>query len=369
MLDSIQISPMIIIGLIGLLFLVFMILIVILMKYLGYRKDINDFCPEADVLTSARKNRHPIGLVIDAGSGYTRFFELTKKTRSSFEYDVNVKDIGLKLTSEYSKHCQPCLFYGDLPVYVFSTMHAQALGIQSILALNNLERLRGLSDFAKLRFLTTEDLYTLMKCPSIHLKHDCDMFFTTYNNSNCTLPMPESISEFVELVGHAKDVFASMTIDGEPDPDTLDDASSLEPTGEFLTTYEPLKKVSSPLKKTLSAGISIWDKLISLSLKSDRSSNSDNGGGSTETTSDGSYYEIAKREVIKIMPTSFVNAFQHISVATLAQDLQNIVELARAQGRNERTEKDDKLWKYLFAALIIIGAIVIMAILIVKVMD
>lgn len=334
---DIMIPQMLLIGLIiGIVVLVIALCIAIY-KVVMYMMDMKQNAPEAFVIKEAREKKLPLMALHDAGSGKC-ILKLGKKSKK-YDWEFEAGEYGPKVTPEHTPDCEPDMWGGNLPVYHYDMKCISACSPRSASAICNLTKLRALEEFALLRFLSEDDLYTLMKEDAANLDHDCRIYLRDYAVSNIGQPIPESVDDFVALIQEAREVFASEEFEDEED-------------GYYYTSLETYKQkdiqraVKQAVKKTKFS-------LKSLFVKKKEEPEPVLDLFEEDETS-GMSYELAYRTPCKLEPFSFKYAFRSIGAANEAITVRNLLDLAWQRGHEAGQKNDSKLISVGICALLIL---------------
>lgn len=333
---DIVIPQMLLIGLIiGIVVLVIALCIAIY-KVVMYMMDMKMNAPEAFVIKEAREKKVPIMALHDAGSGKT-ILKLGKKSKK-FDWEFEAGEYGPKISPEHTPDCEPDMWGGNLPVYHYDMKCISACSPRSAKAICNLTKLRALNEFALLRFLSEDDLYTLMKEDAANLDHDCRIYLQDYAVSNIGQPIPESVDDFVALIQEAREVFAAEEFEDED-------------SGYYYTSLESYKE------KDIPRAVSQAVRKTKFSLKSLLKKKETDDAESVEEPEPvpvGMSYEVAYRTPCKIEPFSFKYAFRSIGAANEAITVRNLLDLAWQRGHEAGQKNDSKLISVGICALLIL---------------
>lgn len=328
---DIVIPQMLLIGLIIAIVLLVIGLCVAIYKVVMYMADMKANAPEAFAIKEAREKKLPLLALHDAGSGKT-IFKIGKKSKK-YDWEFEIEEYGPKITPEHTPDCEPDMLGGNLPVYHYDMKSISACSPRSATAVCNLTKLRALDDFALLRFLPEDDLYTLMKEDAANLEHDCRIYLQDYAVSNIGQPIPDTVEEFVALIQEAREVFANEEFEDED-------------AGYIFTSLETYKKKEIPKV--------ITDTVKKFSLKSLFSRKAETEEPEPVEEEGGMSYELAYRTPYKIEPFSFKYAFRTIGCANEAITVRNLLDLAYQRGHEAGQKNDSKLISVGICALLIL---------------
>lgn len=333
---DIVIPQMLLIGLIIGIVVLVIALCVAIYKVVMYMMDMKMNAPEAFVIKEAREKKVPIMALHDAGSGKT-ILKLGKKSKK-FDWEFEAGEYGPKISPEHTPDCEPDMWGGNLPVYHYDMKCISACSPRSAKAICNLTKLRALNEFALLRFLSEDDLYTLMKEDAANLDHDCRIYLQDYAVSNIGQPIPESVDDFVALIQEAREVFAAEEFEDED-------------SGYYYTSLESYKE------KDIPRAVSQAVRKTKFSLKSLLKKKETDDAESVEEPEPvpvGMSYEVAYRTPCKIEPFSFKYAFRSIGAANEAITVRNLLDLAWQRGHEAGQKNDSKLISVGICALLIL---------------
>lgn len=299
--------------------------------YINAYTDRKRWLPEAPELIKARKTHSPILCITDAGTGNSTLQCAVKKHKTDYVFDL--KDLHTHIPIDFNTAATaPIKLYGDIPVFFCSTTLPSVLGVENIIALNNLEAIYLNPQFAKLRFLSNQDLHGLMKCPSTDIVHDCEVFYATYAADNISQQyLPDTLEQFIDLIYEAKEQFDKMPL--------YDPASLSNDCLYFGTIIEPL-----PAPSATQTVKHWWNR--------HQTPEEPAPDQICETSS-----KLAYRTPIAIRMYSVKYAFQTISTAMLSQDVDKLIGLVQTQARMQnRDEANRYLIIGLAGLLILMGA-------------
>ncbi|NCU27974.1 hypothetical protein EOM86_14855, partial [Candidatus Nomurabacteria bacterium] len=316
--------------------------IVILLKYKTKMQDYNEYCPEAEIFIECRKERKPCLALHDPGSKYTRFIPADKEKKTSWEYTLG--EYSVKFAPDFSSYCEPDLFYGDLEVHHAGTLSPHFLGLKSVMALNNMEDIKMMPEFAKIRFLRTNTLHYLLSCPATELYDNCELYLKEYAKKDIGQDIPDSVEEFVILMEKAKDVFAHMALEGEKDPANI-------------VLYDTIETVKVP--STLNAAIKKGKSTLSSVFGKKEKKTTSPGTDMIDEVTDKPIYKKIRRKNWALVGLSYTHAINSIGYAVTSKDVGVMEKLAIEKGRQEMRENEDKTWTRIYRALIILGAITV----------
>lgn len=358
--DQISISPVVLWIVIGIAVCAVIAVLIIYSRSKQYKKDIEDWCPEAPIFTEARQRGIPVLALHDSGSAYTRFLLGETNTRASWTFKAG--EFEVKFRPDFSSHCEPDRYYGNLEVYHAATHHPVFWGVKSIIALNNIidllnrketvcvgydddgnEMYEIVEPFARLRFLRTNDLISLMKCNAQDLEGNCQMFLKEYAKRDVGQPMPDSVDDFVSLVQEAVKEFETMPLEGDPDA----------PDNYYMDTFETVKCEHPVVEK-----IRKIPKLIVKKIEGDTEE--------VDETSDKPIYKVGIRHHWKLSGFSYKYGLSNTPIATFAQDVKSMEEMSREQGKSEKDEHENKIWSKVIMCIIVMGVIIFGIIALVK---
>lgn len=326
---DIVIPQMLLIGLVIAIVLLMIGLCVAIYKVVMYMADMKANAPEAFAIKEAREKKLPLLALHDAGSGKT-IFKVGKKSKK-YDWEFEIEEYGPKITPEHTPDCEPDMLGGNLPVYHYDMKSISACSPRSAAAVCNLTKLRALDDFALLRFLSEDDLYTLMKEDAANLEHDCRIYLQDYAVSNIGQPIPDSVDEFVALIQEAREVFSNENFEDE-------DAGYVFTSLETYKKKEISKIINNAVKKTKFSLFRRKEEIEAEPLEEE-------GGMS---------YELAYRTPYKIEPFSFKYAFRAIGCANEAITVRNLLDLAYQRGHEAGQKNDSKLINVGICALLIL---------------
>ena len=318
---DIVIPQMLLIGLIIAIVLLVIGLCVAIYKVVMYMADMKANAPEAFAIKEAREKKLPLLALHDAGSGKT-IFKIGKKSKK-YDWEFEIEEYGPKITPEHTPDCEPDMLGGNLPVYHYDMKSISACSPRSAAAVCNLPKLRALDDFALLRFLSEDDLYTLMKEDAANLEHDCRIYLQDYAVSNIGQPIPDTVEEFVALIQEAREVFANEEFEDED-------------AGYIFTSLETYKKKEIPKVITNTVKKFSLKSLFSCKAETEEPE-------PVEEEESGMSYELAYRTPYKIEPFSFKYAFRTIGCANEAITVRNLLDLAYQRGHEAGQKNDSKL--------------------------
>lgn len=323
---------MLLIGLIIAIFVLLIGLCIAIYKFITYMWDMKSNAPEAFVIKEAREKNLPIMALTDAGSGRTTL-KIGRKSKK-YDWEFEAGEYGPKITPEHTPDCEPEMLNGNLPVYHYSITHLSACSPRSAKALCNITKLRKLEQFELLRFLSDDDLYTLLGEDAANLEHDCRIYLQDYAVSNIGQPIPDSVEEFIALVHEAREVFANEEFEDEND-------------GYLYTSLETVKKreIVSAVKKTA--------KKFSLSRILGKEEAVPQQTVEEQENS-GMSYEVAYRTPYKLEPFSYKYAFRNNGSANEASTVRNLLDLAYQRGHEAAKKDESKLVSVGICALLIL---------------
>lgn len=364
--DQISISPIVLWIVIGIAVCAVIAAVIVYSRSKQYKKDIEDWCPEAPIFTEARQRGIPVLALHDSGSSYTRFLLGETNTRASWTFKA--AEFEVKFRPDFSSHCEPDRYYGNLEVYHAATHHPVFWGTKSIIALNNIVDLLNRKEtvytpqydedgneleeeieevvepFANLRFLKTNDLVSLMKCNAQDLEGNCQMFLKEYAKRDVGQPMPESVDDFVSLIQQAVKEFENMPLEGDPDAPDNYYFDTIETIKTEHPIVEKIKKIPKHLRK---AGSEEQTEMV-------------------DETSDKPVYKMGIRHHWKLSGFSYKYGLSNTPMATFSQDVKAMEEMSREQGKSEKDEHENKTWSKVIMCIIVMGVIIFGIIALVK---
>ena len=291
-------------------------------KIVCYMADMNAHAPEAFVIKEAREKKLPILALHDAGSGKT-ILKLGKKSKK-FDWEFEVGEYGPKVSPEHTPDCEPDMLGGNLPIYHYDMKSLSACSPRSADAVCNITKLRAMDEFALLRFLPEDDLYTLLAEDAANLEHDCRIYLQEYAVSNIGQPIPNCVDDFVALIQDAREVYAN---EDWQDEDAGYIYTSLEAVEE-----KPLQTVAKAVRKSKHSLRNLF--------KTDDEPTEDE---EPEEIRVQPQYQLAYRTPYKLEPFSFKYAFRTIGNASDAITVRALLDLAFSRGFNE-AKKNESRW-------------------------
>ena len=173
--------------------------------YFVIRSDIQQNAPFLmDILLAAKKElpvlfvSHPKTNEIDVHVG-------TRTDKSSCKFDI--KDMHLLFTPDSSSNIQPDRI-GKLKIYHAEYLNPELMSRTNAIALNNIRNVRD--RFPKLRFLSNQDLHSLLSRPAGEWIANCETVLACARDQN--MPdeaIPEDKDEFVLLMNKARAYISS----------------------------------------------------------------------------------------------------------------------------------------------------------------
>lgn len=325
---DIVIGQPIFIGMILVIILLILGLVVAAYKIIMYMADMNANAPEAFVIKEAREKKLPIMALHDAGSGRT-ILKLGKKSKK-FAWEFEAGEYGPKVTPEHTPDCEPDMLGGNLPVYHYDLKSISACSPKSAAAICHLTKLRSLPEYAELRFLPEDDLYTLLMEDAANLEHDCRIYLQEYAVSDIGQPIPRCVEDFVALIQDARETYSK---------EEWDDADF----GYIYTSLEAYKQKT--VQKVVSQAVKKFSlKSLLFPPKKDAAPVDAVETEDLELFEEPpKQYEIAYRTPYKLEPFSFKYAFRAIGNATEAITVRSLLDLAFARGVEEG-KKNDSRW-------------------------
>lgn len=376
--DELSISPIVLMILGAIIAIAVIGCLVILARYKSFKSDLKTFCPEAPIFIRARQQCKPVLALHDAGSSFTRF--LVGETNHRASWTFKAEEFEVKLRPDFSSHCEPDRYYGDLEVYHAATIHPVFFGAKSIIAINNITDLLARKEiteitengetkkvrtepFKKLRFLPTNDLLALMKCNAQDLEGNCQMFLKEYSKKDIGQPLPGSVNEFVTLIQMATKEFNSMPLEGDPDA----------PTNYYYDTIESIKVEKPMLEQMKEKGASILDEFL-YKIKENREQKgkpklklpflkSDDKQTKPvkeleEDESPEPVYKLGIRHHWKLKGISYKAALMNVPITTFSQDVKAMEEMSREQGKLDKDKEENKTWMKIIGICAVLGVIV-----------
>lgn len=378
--DEVSVSPIVIFALIAVIAILVIACFAIWSRFRSFKTDLKTYCPEAPIFVQARQQGLPVLALHDAGSSYTRF--LLGETNHRASWTFKAKEFEVKLRPDFSSHCEPDRYYGDLEVYHAATIHPVFWGAKSIIALNNINDLLAskkvievtnkdtgekkkvtVEPFKKLRFLPTNDLLALMRCNAQDLEGNCQMFLKTYAKKDIGQPLPSTINEFCTLVQRATKEFNAMPLEGDPNA----------PTNYYYETIESFKEEKPVSVKIKEQTASILDEYL---LKAKKKINSKLDGKVkfkfnipdeekekepnklAEDESPTSVFKLGIRHVWKLKGISYKLALQNVPITTFSQDVKAMEEMSREQGKLDKDKEESKTWMKIIGICAVLGVII-----------
>ena len=225
--------------------------------YFSIRSDIRQNAPFVmDILRAAKKElpvlfvSHPKTNEIDVHIG-------TRTDKSSCKFDI--KYMHLIFTPDSSSNIQPDRI-GKVKIYHAEYLNPELMSRANAIALNNIRNVRD--RFPKLRFLSNQDLHSLLSRPAGEWIANCETVLAYARDQN--MPdeaIPENKDEFVLLMNKARAYISSSDC-------------PLYHATELGTTYETVQKILSVPKQEVKQGI--FDRLLDRFCRLCRRNISDN---------------------------------------------------------------------------------------------
>lgn len=395
--DEISLSPIVLLILIGIIAFAVIGCIVLAGKFRSFKSDLKLYCPEAPIFIQARQTGKPVLALHDAGSSFTRFLIGEINHRASWTFKA--EEFEVKFRPDFSSHCEPDRYYGDLEVYHAATIHPVFFGAKSIIAINNIMDLLAKKEsvevtdengkkkkvkvepFKKLRFLPTNDLLALMKCNAQDLPGNCQMFLKEYSKKEVGQPLPGSVNEFVTLIQRATKEFNAMPLEGDPDAPNNYYYDTIESVKMEKTTSEQLKEMSKSIFDTFKEKYQEKQKdkpqkekrkfTFPFLKKKSQPQEEEEQEAVAETPkqtkpthvyeedeSPVPVYKLAIRHHWKLKGISYKAALMNVPITTFSQDVKSMEEMSREQGKMDKDKEENRTWMKIIGICAVLGVII-----------